>query len=48
VLGFLPLVWLSLILHWGLAGIWLGLSAFMLLRLAAGLLRARSGRWAVP
>jgi putative MATE family efflux protein len=48
VLGFLPLVWASLALGWGLAGIWTGLAAFMLLRLAAVGLRTRSGRWAVP
>ncbi|SDM92508.1 MATE family efflux transporter [Allokutzneria albata] len=48
VLGFLPLVWLSLATGWGLAGVWTALSAFMLIRLAAVLLRARSGEWAVP
>jgi MATE family, multidrug efflux pump len=47
VLGFLPLVWLSLALHWGLFGIWLALSVFMLLRLIAVVWRTRSGRWAV-
>jgi putative MATE family efflux protein len=47
VLGFLPLVWLSLAYHWGLAGIWTGLSAFMLLRLAAALGRLATGRWSV-
>lgn len=46
-LGFLPLIWLSLALGWGLAGIWTGLSLFMLLRLATLLVRWRSGRWAV-
>jgi putative MATE family efflux protein len=46
-LGFLPLVWASLVFHWGLTGIWAGLSAFMVLRLIAVLARARSGRWAV-
>jgi putative MATE family efflux protein len=48
LLGFLPLVWLSLLLGWGLAGIWSGLALFMLLRLVAVGWRARSGRWAVP
>lgn len=48
VLGFLPLVWASLAFGWGLAGIWTGLAAFMLLRLAAVGLRTRSGSWAVP
>jgi putative MATE family efflux protein len=45
VVGFLPMVWLSLAFDWGLVGIWCGLSAFMVLRLAAVLLRARSSRW---
>ncbi|GAB3477520.1 MATE family efflux transporter [Amycolatopsis cihanbeyliensis] len=47
VLGFLPLIWASLGLGWGLAGIWTGLSVFMLLRLVAVLVRWRNGRWAV-
>jgi putative MATE family efflux protein len=45
--GFLPLIWVSLVFGWGLAGIWTGLSLFMLIRLAAVGLRTRSGRWAV-
>ncbi|MFI6569018.1 MATE family efflux transporter [Nocardia fluminea] len=44
--GFLPLIWLSLIFEWGVAGIWSGLVAFMLLRLIAVVARAQSGRWA--
>jgi putative MATE family efflux protein len=47
LVGFLPLVWISLALHWGLLGIWCGLSAFMMLRLASVVLRARSPRWSV-
>jgi putative MATE family efflux protein len=47
LLGFLPLIWLSLAYGWGLAGIWSGLSTFMVLRLAFGSWRALSGRWAV-
>lgn len=47
VAAFLPLVWASLVFGWGLAGIWTGLAGFMLVRLAAVALRARSGRWAV-
>jgi Na+-driven multidrug efflux pump len=47
VVGFLPLVWLSLALHWGLTGIWAGLAAFMVVRLAAALARLATGRWAV-
>ncbi|GLY49311.1 MATE family efflux transporter [Lentzea sp. NBRC 102530] len=47
VIGFLPLVWASYAFGWGLAGIWTGLSAFMLLRLVAVVWRTRSGEWAV-
>jgi Na+-driven multidrug efflux pump len=46
-LGFLPLIWVSLALGWGLTGIWTGLSVFMVLRLAAVVFRWRSGHWAV-
>ncbi|PPK67437.1 MATE family efflux transporter [Actinokineospora auranticolor] len=47
LLGFLPLIWLSLAMGWGLAGVWTGLTLFMLIRLATVLARMRSGRWAV-
>ena len=47
VVGFLPLTWAAFAFDWGLAGIWTGLSAFMLVRLAAALGRLHSGRWAV-
>ena len=47
VVGFLPLIWASLLFGWGLAGIWTGLAMFMLIRLLAVLTRLRSGRWAV-
>ncbi len=47
-IGFLPFVWLSFAFDWGLAGIWTGLSAFMLVRLGTVFGRVRSGRWAVP
>ncbi|MBC6449379.1 MATE family efflux transporter [Actinokineospora xionganensis] len=47
ILGFLPLVWISHALGWGLVGIWTGLSLFMLIRLATILVRIRAGRWAV-
>ena len=47
VVGFLPLIWASLAFGWGLAGIWSGLAAFMLVRLVAVLLRVRGDRWAV-
>ncbi|MDT5013023.1 MAG: hypothetical protein QOH57_4640 [Mycobacterium sp.] len=47
LVGFLPLTWLSLGFDWGLAGIWSGLSAFMVLRLMFVGWRAFSGRWAI-
>jgi putative MATE family efflux protein len=47
LVGFLPLTWLSLVFGWGLAGIWSGLTMFMVLRLALVGWRAVSGRWAV-
>ena len=47
LLGFLPLIWLSLIFGWGLVGIWSGLSAFMVLRLGFVGWRGLSGRWLV-
>ncbi len=46
LVGFLPMIWLSLIFDWGVAGIWTGLVVFMLARLVAVVARARSGRWA--
>ncbi len=46
LLGFLPMIWLSLACDWGIGGIWTGLVAFMLLRLIAVSWRALSGRWA--
>jgi Na+-driven multidrug efflux pump len=46
--GFLPLIWLSLAFDWGLAGIWSGLSTFIVLRLVFVGWRAFSGQWAVP
>ena len=48
LVGFLPLIWLSLIFGWGLLGIWSGLSTFMVLRLVFVGWRAFSGRWLVP
>ncbi|CAJ1583869.1 MATE family efflux transporter [[Mycobacterium] wendilense] len=47
LLGFLPLIWLSLVFDWGLWGIWGGLSTFMVLRLVFVGARTLSGRWAV-
>lgn len=48
MIGFLPLIWLSLAFGWGLLGIWSGLSAFMVLRLLFVGWRAFSGRWLIP
>jgi len=48
LVGFLPLIWLSLAYGWGLKGIWAGLSTFMVLRLVFVGLRAFSGRWLIP
>ncbi|MHA0286714.1 MATE family efflux transporter [Mycobacterium sp. C3-094] len=48
LLGFLPLIWLSLVFGWGLLGIWSGLSTFMVLRLVFVGWRTLSGRWLVP
>ncbi|MCR3718561.1 MULTISPECIES: MATE family efflux transporter [Prauserella salsuginis group] len=47
LLGFLPLIWASLGFGWGLAGIWTGLTVFMVLRLGFVVVRWRGGRWAV-
>lgn len=47
LVGFLPLIWSSLVWDWGLAGIWTGLTVFMVLRMLAVLWRAASGRWAI-
>ena len=48
LIGFLPLIWLSLAYGWGLFGIWAGLSTFMVLRLVFVGWRTFSGRWLVP
>ncbi|MGC5017805.1 MATE family efflux transporter [Micromonospora sp. DT47] len=45
--GFLPAIWLAYGLDLGLGGIWAGLTLFIVIRLAALLLRLRSGGWAV-
>ncbi|WP_433612237.1 MATE family efflux transporter [Prescottella agglutinans] len=47
LIGFLPLIWSSLVWDWGLAGIWAGLTVFMVLRMLAVLWRTVSGRWAI-
>ena len=48
LVGFLPLIWSSLVFGWGLLGIWAGLTTFMVLRLVFVGWRAVSGRWLVP
>lgn len=45
--GFLPLIWCSLVWDWGLAGIWTGLTVFIVFRMVAVVWRTLSGRWAV-
>ena len=43
--GFIPLVWLSWIFGWGLVGVWWGLLAFILLRLAFVSWRFSGDKW---
>jgi Na+-driven multidrug efflux pump len=45
LVGFLPMIWCSLIFDWGLAGIWSGLILFMVLRLLTVAWRIRSEKW---
>ena len=46
LVGFLPLIWLSLAFGWGLAGVWAGLSLFMIGRaLGVGLRAGVTGGW---
>ncbi len=47
VLGFLPLVLLSIPLGWGLPGIWFGLTAFIVIRLIGMCWRVRGEAWAL-
>lgn len=42
---YLPIAFLALRLEWGIGGIWLGLTASIVVRLLLGLWRVRSGRW---
>lgn len=44
---FFPLIWLSHVMGWGLAGIWVGLTVFMLARLVATVWRTRTDAWLV-
>lgn len=45
--AFLPAIWTAYLLDWGLAGIWAGLTLFIVVRLVALLARMRSGGWIV-
>lgn len=45
LLGFLPLSLLSGRLDWGLAGVWTGLTLFIVLRLVATAVRVAGDRW---
>ncbi|HEV7677943.1 MAG TPA: MATE family efflux transporter [Candidatus Dormibacteraeota bacterium] len=43
--AYVPLSLLSYFLGWGLGGVWAGLTAFIVVRCVAALLRTRSGHW---
>jgi Na+-driven multidrug efflux pump len=45
--AFVPLTLAALHWHWGLGGVWAGLTAFICVRLVGMLLRARGSRWLV-
>jgi Na+-driven multidrug efflux pump len=45
--GFLPMTVLAYALHWGLGGVWAGLTLFILLRLVGMVWRTRGERWAL-
>ena len=45
--AFAPLDLAALHWHWGLGGVWAGLLAFILVRLAGMILRTRSARWQI-
>ncbi len=47
LLGYLPLTLATAHFGWGLAGIWIGLSAFIWIRFAAGIARWGGRRWLV-
>jgi putative MATE family efflux protein len=47
VFAFAPLNLAALHWHWGLGGVWAGLTAFILVRLVGMVLRARGNRWVV-
>jgi Na+-driven multidrug efflux pump len=45
LVGFVPLSLLAVPLGWGLAGVWAGLTLFIVLRLVAVLVRVAGDRW---
>ncbi|HJQ42633.1 MAG TPA: MATE family efflux transporter [Jatrophihabitantaceae bacterium] len=45
--AFAPLCWAALHWHWGLGGVWAGLTAFIVVRLVGMLIRTRGDRWVV-
>jgi putative MATE family efflux protein len=45
--AFAPLCWAALHWHWGIGGVWAGLTAFIVVRLVGMLARTRSSHWAV-
>jgi putative MATE family efflux protein len=45
--GYLPLTLAALHWHWGIGGVWAGLTAFILVRLVGMVLRTRGSRWQV-
>jgi Na+-driven multidrug efflux pump len=47
VAAFAPLNVAALHWHWGIGGVWAGLSAFILVRFAGMVLRTRGERWLV-
>lgn len=47
VCAFAPLNLAALHWHWGIGGVWAGLTAFILVRFAGMVLRTRGGRWVV-
>jgi Na+-driven multidrug efflux pump len=46
--AFVPLDVAALHWHWGIGGVWAGLTAFVLVRLIGMIIRTRGSAWAVP
>jgi Na+-driven multidrug efflux pump len=45
--GYVPLTLAALHWHWGIGGVWAGLTAFILVRLVGMVARTRGSRWQV-